>query len=112
MQKLLNTKEINLPKKSSLDCLSIAFQTFILIIDTMIESLLIGGIAGWLTGRFTKGQGFGIIANILLGIVGGMFGGWLFGALGLGSGDGFIGQLIVATIGAVILVWAYKKFVK
>lgn len=78
----------------------------------MIYTLLIGGLAGWLTGKFTKGEGFGIFANIGVGILGGWFGGWLFGIIGLGSGDGFIGKLIVATIGAFILVWAYKKFVK
>jgi uncharacterized membrane protein YeaQ/YmgE (transglycosylase-associated protein family) len=53
----------------------------------MIGTLLIGGLAGWLTGRFTKGEGYGILMNIALGILGG----WLFGILGLGSGDGFIG---------------------
>lgn len=78
----------------------------------MIGTLIIGGLAGWLTGKFTKGEGYGILMNIGLGILGGWFGGWLFGILGLGSGDGFIGRLIVATVGAFILVWAYKKFVK
>jgi uncharacterized membrane protein YeaQ/YmgE (transglycosylase-associated protein family) len=73
----------------------------------MIESLLIGGLAGWLTGKFTKGEGYGILANIGLGILGGLVGGWI-----LGDDYGFIGTLVVSTLGAIALVWLYKKFVK
>lgn len=51
----------------------------------MIGTLIIGGLAGWLTGKFTKGEGYGILMNIGLGILGGWFGGWLFGILGLGT---------------------------
>ena len=72
----------------------------------MIQGILIGGLAGWLTGKFTKGEGYGIVANIGLGLLGGWFGSWI-----LGDDYGFFGQLVVATLGAVVLVWAYKKFI-
>jgi uncharacterized membrane protein YeaQ/YmgE (transglycosylase-associated protein family) len=78
----------------------------------MIESLLIGGLAGWLTGQFTKGEGYGIFMNIGLGIIGGWFGRWLLAALGFNTADAFVPNVITAVIGAFILVWAYKKFVK
>jgi uncharacterized membrane protein YeaQ/YmgE (transglycosylase-associated protein family) len=51
-----------------------------------------------------KGGGYGILMDIVLGILGGLFGGWLFGALGISPGSGLIGSIIVAFIGAVILV--------
>lgn len=78
----------------------------------MIWTLIIGGFAGWLTGQLTKGEGYGILMNIGLGLLGGWFGGWLFGLFGVDSGDGFLGRLVVATIGAAALVWLYKKIIK
>ena len=71
----------------------------------MIYWLVVGLIAGWLAGLVMKGGGYGIIVDILLGIVGGWLGGWLFGRLGIWPGGGMIGSIIVAFIGAVILVW-------
>jgi len=66
--------------------------------------ILVGLIAGWLAGRVMKGGGYGVIVDIILGIVGGYIGGWLFGELGIMPGYGVIGSIIVAFIGAVILV--------
>ena len=51
-----------------------------------------------------KGGGYGVIVDVILGILGGFVGGWLFGQLGIWPGGGIIGSLIVAFIGAVILV--------
>lgn len=65
--------------------------------------ILIGLIAGWLSGKITRGKGFGLIADVFLGLVGGVVGGWIFERLGLIS-FGFIGSLAAATVGAVILV--------
>lgn len=78
----------------------------------MIWTLIIGGLAGWLTGQFTKGEGYGIIINVVLGILGGWVGGALLDFLGFDASGGLISQLITATIGAFILVWAYNKFIK
>jgi len=70
----------------------------------MIYAILVGLIAGWLAGQVMKGSGYGILVDILLGLVGGVIGGWLFGALGIFPGGGVIGSIIVAFVGAVILV--------
>jgi uncharacterized membrane protein YeaQ/YmgE (transglycosylase-associated protein family) len=66
--------------------------------------IVVGLIAGWLAGLVMKGGGYGIVVDIVLGILGGILGGWIFGSLGLGAGGGFVGSIIVAFIGAVILV--------
>ena len=66
--------------------------------------IVVGLIAGWLAGQVMKGGGYGVLADIILGILGGMVGGWLFGVLGIFPGGGMIGSIIVAFVGAVILV--------
>ena len=65
--------------------------------------VLIGLIAGWLAGLIMKGRGFGLIGDILVGVIGAVFGGWLFGVLGLTAYD-FSGALMTATVGAVALL--------
>lgn len=66
--------------------------------------LIVGAIAGWLAGVVVKGGGYGLIGDIVLGIVGGVFSGWLFGQLGISLGGGLIGQILSAAIGAAILL--------
>lgn len=70
----------------------------------MLYSIIVGLIAGWLAGQVMKGGGYGILMDIVLGLLGGLLGGWLFGALGIGTGSGLIGSIVVAFIGAVVLV--------
>ena len=70
----------------------------------MLYAILVGLIAGWLAGQVMKGGGYGILIDILLGLVGGIIGGWLFGALGIYPGGGVLGSIVVAFVGAVILV--------
>ena len=70
----------------------------------MIYSIIVGLIAGWLTGQVMKGGGYGVLMDIVLGLIGGVIGGWLFGSLGIFPGAGIIGSIIVAFVGAVILV--------
>jgi uncharacterized membrane protein YeaQ/YmgE (transglycosylase-associated protein family) len=65
--------------------------------------LLIGALAGWLAGVVMKGRGFGVIVNIIVGVIGAFFGGWLLPKLGVAFG-GDIGLFITAFIGAVILL--------
>ncbi len=67
--------------------------------------LLIGIIAGFLAGKILKGGGFGLIGNLVVGILGAVLGGFLFGLLGVSTGDGFWGSLVTATIGAIVLLW-------
>ena len=74
--------------------------------------LLVGLVAGWLAGKVMKGGGYGVLVDILLGIVGGIVGGWVFGALGIWPGGGIIGSILVAFVGAVILVWITRLLKK
>jgi len=73
-------------------------------LETLIIWLVIGAIAGWLAGVIVKGYGFGLVGNIVVGILGAIFGGWLFGALGLGLSLGIVGTILGATVGAVLLL--------
>jgi uncharacterized membrane protein YeaQ/YmgE (transglycosylase-associated protein family) len=72
--------------------------------------LLIGLIAGALAGRIMKGGGYGLVGDIVVGVIGSLVGGFALGMLGL-HGTGLIGRIAVATIGAVILIWLLR-FVK
>ena len=74
----------------------------------LIGWLIIGAIAGWLAGLITKGGGFGLFVDILVGIVGAFVGGWLASMLHINIGSGFIGSIIVAVIGAVVLLFAIR----
>ena len=65
--------------------------------------LLIGLMAGWVTGKVTSGAGFGILGDLVLGLVGAVIGGWIFGKLGI-QAYGFLGSLASATVGAIALV--------
>ncbi len=71
--------------------------------------IVVGLVAGWLTGKVTRGSGFGLFANIFLGLVGAVIGGWVFNQLGIAA-YGFIGSLAAATVGAVILVSVARLF--
>jgi uncharacterized membrane protein YeaQ/YmgE (transglycosylase-associated protein family) len=66
--------------------------------------IIVGLVAGWLAGQVMKGGGYGVLADIVLGILGGIVGGWIFGMLGIGAGGGLIGSIIVSFVGAVVLV--------
>jgi uncharacterized membrane protein YeaQ/YmgE (transglycosylase-associated protein family) len=70
----------------------------------LIYWLVVGLIAGWLAGVVMKGGGYGIVVDIILGILGGILGGWIFSMLGVGAGGGLVGSVIVAFVGAVVLV--------
>jgi uncharacterized membrane protein YeaQ/YmgE (transglycosylase-associated protein family) len=69
--------------------------------------LLIGLAAGWLAGLVVKGRGFGLVANLVIGVIGALIGGFVFGHLGVSAG-GTLGALISATVGAVILLFLLK----
>lgn len=72
--------------------------------------LIIGALAGWLAGMLVKGGGFGLIGDIVVGIIGAIVGGWLAGVLGLHIGSGFISSLITATAGAALLIFVLRMF--
>lgn len=70
----------------------------------LIIWLIIGGLAGWIAGLIVQGSGFGIIGDIIVGILGAVIAGWLLPQLGLHIGTGFIPSIVNAVIGAVILL--------
>ena len=69
--------------------------------------IIVGLIAGWAAGKIMKGGGYGVIADIVLGILGAIIGGWVVGQLGFGGG-GLIWSILVAILGAVILIWTTR----
>jgi uncharacterized membrane protein YeaQ/YmgE (transglycosylase-associated protein family) len=70
---------------------------------SLLGWIVIGLIAGWLAGKISRGEGYGCLTDIVLGLVGSLLGGWIFMKLGI-FGGGFIYSLAAATLGAVILV--------
>lgn len=75
--------------------------------EGLIWFLLIGLCAGWLAGKIMKGGGFGLIGDLIVGVIGALLGGWVFGMLGIGAG-GLLGALITATVGALLLLFLIR----
>ena len=71
---------------------------------SIIAALIIGAIAGWLAGLIVRGAGFGLIGNIVVGIIGALVAGWLLPQLGVSLGSGTVRDIINATIGAVVVL--------
>ncbi len=78
----------------------------------LVWFLLIGAVAGFLAGRIMKGKGFGIIRNIVVGVIGAVLGGLLFGVLGISAGSGLLGSLVTATVGAIVLLFLVGLYEK
>jgi uncharacterized membrane protein YeaQ/YmgE (transglycosylase-associated protein family) len=77
--------------------------------QSLIVILIIGLIAGWLAGQIMKGGGFGIIGDIIVGVVGAFIGAWLWGLLHLPSiGPWWLTAIVSATIGACILLFILR----
>ncbi len=77
----------------------------------LIWFLLVGLVAGWLAGKLTKGSGYGVVGDIVIGVLGAFVGGFLFRLVGIAA-YGTIGSIIVATIGAIVLIWVIKTIRK
>lgn len=70
--------------------------------------LIVGVIAGWLASRIVRGYGLGLLASMIVGVIGSFIGGWLFVRFGVAHGGDLLGQLVGATIGAVILLYLVR----
>lgn len=79
----------------------------ILNIEGLLVFLVIGAIAGWLAGLLVKGGGYGLLGNIVIGVVGATIGGSIFSAMGVATG-GLLGAIITATVGAVVLLFIVR----
>ena len=77
-------------------------------LNALIIFLVIGAVAGWLAGVIMKGFGFGLIGNMIVGVIGAVLGGYLFGVLGISAGGGLAGSLITAVVGAVVLLFVVR----
>ena len=80
-------------------------------LTSIIIFLAIGAVAGWLAGVIMKGGGFGLLGDIVIGIIGAVVGGWLFGFFGITAG-GLIGAIVTATVGAVVLLFIVRLIKK
>lgn len=79
---------------------------------SLLYALLIGAVAGWLAGNLMKGGGFGLLLNIVIGIIGGLVGNWLFATLNINFIDGVIGDILTGAIGAVVILFIAGLFKK
>ena len=77
-------------------------------LESILVILLVGAVAGWLAGTIVKGYGYGLLGNIVIGILGAFIAGLILPTLGLGVGGGILGAIIHATLGAVILLFLIR----
>lgn len=78
----------------------------------LLYTLLIGAVSGWLAGQLFRGYGFGLIGNIIIGIVGSFIGFWLFGKLGVSLGSGTLSAILTSAIGAIVVLFVAGLFKK
>src|SRR3954463_2782871 len=72
--------------------------------ESLLVILFVGLVAGWLAGQIVRGTGFGVVGDLIIGILGAFFGSWLLPRLGIHLGAGLISAIVNATIGAILLL--------
>jgi uncharacterized membrane protein YeaQ/YmgE (transglycosylase-associated protein family) len=75
--------------------------------EHLLLFLVIGIVAGFLAGKIMKGSGFGLIGDLIIGVIGSFIGVWIFGLLGISSG-GILGLLVAAIVGALLLLYVIR----
>jgi uncharacterized membrane protein YeaQ/YmgE (transglycosylase-associated protein family) len=75
--------------------------------EHLLLFLVIGILAGFVAGKIMKGSGFGLVGDLIIGVIGSFIGVWVFGLLGISSG-GIIGLLVAAIVGALILLYVIR----
>jgi uncharacterized membrane protein YeaQ/YmgE (transglycosylase-associated protein family) len=76
--------------------------------ESLLVILFVGLVAGWLAGQIVRGTGFGIVGDLIIGILGAFIGSWLLPRLGIHLGSGIFSAIINATIGAVLLLFVVR----
>jgi uncharacterized membrane protein YeaQ/YmgE (transglycosylase-associated protein family) len=76
--------------------------------ESLLVILLVGLVAGWLAGQIMRGGGFGVLGDLVIGVIGAFIGDWLLPQLGIHLGTGMIGAIIDATIGALLLLFVLR----
>jgi len=74
-------------------------------VESIVIMIIVGAIAGWLAGKIVRGFGYGLLWNVIIGVIGAFFGVWLLTRLGVVPFRGFFGSIVNATIGAVVLLF-------
>lgn len=72
--------------------------------------IVIGLIAGWLAAKLIRGGGFGLLGNMVVGMIGAVIGGSLMSMAGVSAGSGLFASIGVATIGAIVLLFLVSLF--
>jgi uncharacterized membrane protein YeaQ/YmgE (transglycosylase-associated protein family) len=72
--------------------------------ESLLVILFVGVVAGWLAGQVVRGSGFGLLGDLVIGILGAFIGSWVFPRLGIHLGTGVINAIINATLGAILLL--------
>ncbi len=75
----------------------------------IIYSLIVGGIAGFIAGQLLKGSSFGLLGNIVIGVIGSIVGRLLFTLIPINMGHGFVGNIVTSIIGAILFLFIYGK---
>jgi uncharacterized membrane protein YeaQ/YmgE (transglycosylase-associated protein family) len=75
--------------------------------QNLVAFLVVGVVAGFLAGKIMKGSGFGLVGDLIVGVIGAFIGAWLFGALGISVG-GILGLLVAAIVGALVLLFLVR----
>ncbi|MGH7539160.1 MAG: GlsB/YeaQ/YmgE family stress response membrane protein [Gemmatimonadales bacterium] len=75
--------------------------------NQLVWFLLIGLAAGWLAGKVMGGKGYGLVGDLIIGVIGAVLGGWLFSVLDIAVG-GLVGALITAFVGALLLIYVLR----
>lgn len=71
----------------------------------LLYYILIGIASGFIAGQLIKGRGFGIVGNLVVGVIGAVIGGWIFRSLGFYAGRGIVPSLITSVLGSVVLLY-------
>lgn len=78
--------------------------------ESLIVIILVGIIAGWLAGQIVRGGGFGLIGDLVVGVIGAFIGDWLLPRLNIHLGVGTVALIVNATIGAIVLLLLLRVF--
>jgi uncharacterized membrane protein YeaQ/YmgE (transglycosylase-associated protein family) len=74
--------------------------------NNLLMVIIVGILAGWLAGKIQKGRGFGVMGDLVIGVLGSVFGSWLFWQLGFVT-YGFLGNVVVAVVGALVILYVF-----
>ena len=79
--------------------------------EHLLLFLVIGVVAGFLAGKIMKGAGYGLVGDLIVGVIGAFIGVWVFGLLGIAA-EGIIGLLVAAVVGALLLLFVVRLIKK